>query len=238
MINGYPIDHPTGNMGYTDQHMYTFRDKRLYMTVLYDGFNFINADSTRSVLIETREGGNCMPGAPNVTESNSTRTGYFLRKWLDTETSLIEGQTQGSHYYNVIFRKGELFLNFAEAAYYAYGWEDANLGFTAKQALQEVRRRAGIIGDGFIDEVSGDEIIELIKNERRIELCFEGHRFWDLRRWKENLNEPIQGVEINKIGTISRRTLLTPVYKDYMYYLPIPNDEILKTEKIVQNAGW
>lgn len=243
MINGYPRTH-TNNLGYDDQTMYANRDPRFYMTVLYNGATFSNLNGTRSATIETFDGGNCMLGQDYTNETNTTRTGYLLRKWLDTETNLITGQETGSYYYNVIFRKAELFLNYAEAAYNAYGWTGAELGFTAKEALREVRRRAGIPlfgADAYLNEVAGDEILALIKNERRIELCFEGHRFWDVRRWKESLVEPVTGVQItndNGAVSIARKTLFTPVYKDYMYYLPLPNNELLKTENLVQNKGW
>lgn len=247
MIDGYPRG-KSPNITYSDANMYDFRDPRLTMTVLHNGSVFANADGSRSVTIETFSGGNCMSDGndPNVTEDNSTRTGYFLRKWLDPGTSLIEGNVSGSQYYNVIFRKGEIFLNYAEAAYYAYGWEGADLGYTAKEALKEVRRRAGVaalsVEDDYLNEVSGDDVEALIKNERRIELCFEGHRFWDVRRWKDSLTEPIEGVSItnnNGLLDIKRKTLFTPVYDEsYMHYLPIPNNEILNTELIKQNQGW
>ena len=80
----------------------------------------------------------------------------------------------------------------------AYGPDNNVLGYTARQAIREVRRRAGIASSGDDKYLSSlrtkEELMELIKNERRIELCFENHRFFDLRRWKENLNEPVKGI--------------------------------------------
>jgi hypothetical protein len=86
---------------------------------------------------------------------------------------------------------------------------------------------------------------ELIRNERRLELCFEGHRFWDLRRWKvslEKLNESIRGIK----GTDGQFDFSGPyviegqnrVYKDYMLYGPIPYSETLKWSNLFQNDGW
>lgn len=78
---------------------------------------------------------------------------------------------------------------------------------------------------------------ELIRNERRLELSFESFRFWDLRRWKANLNETATGLDI--IGNS-----YTPInvenrsFQDYMYYGPIPYSEILKYNKLKQNKGW
>ena len=79
---------------------------------------------------------------------------------------------------------------------------------------------------------------ELIRNERRLELCFESFRFWDLRRWKANLNETAKGLDVN--GTVY--TLLPNVenraFADYMYYGPVPFSEILKFSNLSQNKGW
>jgi hypothetical protein len=78
---------------------------------------------------------------------------------------------------------------------------------------------------------------ELIRNERRLELCFESFRFWDLRRWKEDLNETATGMDVN--GTV-----YTPIdveeraFENHMIYGPIPNSEVLKYNKLIQNAGW
>lgn len=78
---------------------------------------------------------------------------------------------------------------------------------------------------------------ELIRNERRIELCFEGFRFWDLRRWKSNLTETAKGMNISG-------TRYTPMevdkrsFSEYMYYGPIPYSEVLKYDELKQNQGW
>ena len=71
---------------------------------------------------------------------------------------------------------------------------------------------------------------ELIRNERRLELCFEGFRFWDIRRWHSSLNEPVYGVDGRIVEERS--------YEDYMYFCPIPNSEIMKYSKLIQNKGW
>jgi hypothetical protein len=70
---------------------------------------------------------------------------------------------------------------------------------------------------------------ELIRNERRLELCFESFRFWDLRRWNANLNETARGIE----GDVEVRD-----YKDYMTYGPVPYSETMKFGNLKQNDGW
>ena len=78
----------------------------------------------------------------------------------------------------------------------------------------------------------------LIRNERRLELCFEGFRFWDLRRWEVNLNETVRGVSISSGTYDSTLEVETRSYNDYMNFGPIPYSEILKFDALIQNRGW
>ena len=81
---------------------------------------------------------------------------------------------------------------------------------------------------------------ELIRNERRLELCFEGFRFWDLRRWKVALNKLSEtAVGTNKVNNVQTYpNVEIRSYKDYMYYGPIPYSEVLKWDNLKQNIGW
>jgi starch-binding outer membrane protein, SusD/RagB family len=91
----------------------------------------------------------------------------------------------------------------------------------------------------YLESIKNDQakMAELIRNERRIELCFEGFRFWDLRRWKSNLTETAKGMNISG-------TRYTPMevdkrsFSEYMYYGPIPYSEVLKYDELKQNQGW
>ncbi len=238
MANGYPITEVAS--GYAENNMYQNRDPRFYTTVIHNNQTF------KGVTIETFQGGAHITGAPSVTVENSTRTGYYLRKWISTKANLVAGNNVNDTHYNALFRKVEIFLNFAEAANEAHGPDDATYGMSARDAIAEVRRRAGIAFGGsddyLISITSKEDMRELIKNERRIELCFEGHRFFDLRRWNDNLNEAITGVIItnNNNGTFSfiRNNITTPNYRSYMNYGPLPFNELLKTQNITQNQGW
>ncbi len=237
MANGYPIDHPSS--GYDETSMYENRDPRLDMTVIY------NTKEFKGESIETFEGGNNMPGAAGVTVENSTRTRYYLRKWVSENVSLVVGDVQNDEHYYAMFRKAEMFLNFAEAANEALGPDDTSFGMSAREAIAELRRRAGIAAGGSDDYLASittkEDMRELIKNERRIELCFENHRFFDLRRWDDNLNTPIQSVRINDNGgsfDFTRETLVVPSFQSFMIYGPLPFGEILVTNNITQNQGW
>ena len=82
-----------------------------------------------------------------------------------------------------------------------------------------------------------DKMRELIRNERRIELCFENFRFWDLRRWNVDLTK----LEISKNGSVMNYSLLTVEkrkYEEYMIYGPIPFAEVMKWSNLEQNVGW
>lgn len=219
--------------------MYNGRDPRFYMTVIHNNQVF------KGRAVETFEGGLDMPGeASNVTTEQATRTGYYLRKWISSKANLIAGNTVNDVHYYAMFRKVEAFLNFEEAANEAFGPDDASLGMSARQAIAEIRTRAGIdAADPYLASIASKEAMrDLIKNERRIELCFEGHRFYDIRRWEDNMNETITGVTITKNNDGSfayqRKDVVQPSYFDYMQYGPLPFNELLKTDNITQNQGW
>lgn len=118
--------------------------------------------------------------------------------------------------------------------------------YSAYDVIKAIRERAGIgeLGeDPYLDECAGskEKMRELIRNERRLELCFENKRFSDLRRWKAPLNEAARGVEITSVaGVPSYKEMKVEdrSYKDYMYYGPIPQSEILKWSNLQQNKGW
>ena len=108
--------------------------------------------------------------------------------------------------------------------------------------IREKRQSAGIGNNGvdpYLEECKGNTgmMRELIHNERRIELCFEGFRFFDLRRWKDDLNVTAKGINISG-GSFDTFDVESRDYKEYMYYGPIPYGEVLKFSELKQNAGW
>ena len=138
-----------------------------------------------------------------------------------------------------------MYLAYAEAANEAWGPKGGET-YSAYDVIKAIRKRAGITDNAYLDACATDKdkMRELIRNERRIELCFENHRFYDLRRWKVDmslLTEPAKGVSIVRAGTglqYDEIEVESRDYKDYMYYGPIPDNETLKYDQLKQNVGW
>ena len=167
-----------------------------------------------------------------------------MKKRLRMDVNCTAGSATTKAHYNPRVRYTEIYLNYAEAANEAYGPKaDGGNGFSAYDVIKAIRQRAGLgnaDGDGYLEEcaASKEKMRELIRNERRIELCFENSRFWDLRRWKLNLNETVKGIEWQADGTYKIFDVETRDYEDYMAYPPIPQSEILKFSNLQQNKGW
>jgi len=240
--NGYPI---TSSVLYNATAPYLNRDPRLTMYIYYDG-----AKTSGTVVTIRTAKGNTIDAKDSVV--TSTRTSYYMRKLMN-EGALTGSSTTGkltsvAHTY-VYARYTTALLNFAEAANEVVGPDIAIGGFTARQVINAIRTRAGIVGTAYTATLTTkDDFRKLIHNERRIELCFEGYRFWDLRRWVNGvtdavglskLNEPVAAVSINSTATefTSIPQLEIRSYQPYMIYAPIPYNETLKYN-IIQNQGW
>jgi starch-binding outer membrane protein, SusD/RagB family len=231
MANGLPITDPAS--GYNPNKPYANRDARLR--------NYIVVDSTimRSTTIRTKSD-NPTNDAVDMLPT-STRTGYYMRKLLNETVNANPSSISNQKHYPVYIRYTEIFLNYAEAANEAWGpTGTGTFGFSAKDVIGAIRKRAGIgitQPDTYLASITTKEDMrKLIRNERRLELSFEGFRFWDLRRWKETLIEPAKGVTITN-GVFNIRTVENRQYSDFMYYGPIPLTEALKAD-LQQNKGW
>jgi hypothetical protein len=238
---GYPIDHLSG--GYDQTKPYTNRDLRFYRFIFYNGIN-----SFRNANVQTYNGGSDMPGGINLF---ATRTGYYMKRFLSSQvdkTPQTTGKTTDYKYYAFFTRTG-LYLDFAEAATEAYGiaGKDLTMSISAKDALVAIRKRAGVVTDNYLAEALTDKskLIQLVKNERRLEFCFEGERFYDIQRWMlplAQLNSPITGISIEKgvngVFSYANKTVEKHLWTSTMYYNPIPRNEVLKSKTIIQNNGW
>ena len=231
MANGYPITDP--NSGYDPQDPYANRDPR------FEKFIIHNNSSYGGQTIVTAVDGNDN-NAMNKFDGKSTRTGYYMKKLLCESVVITSTSTTGQHHLKPLMRYTEFFLGYAEAANEAWGPQGkGTFGFSAYDVIKAIRSRAGITDTQYLDECAQDKnkMRELIRNERRLELCFEGFRFWDLRRWKADLNETVKGMKI-EAGKYSVVDVEKRDYKDYMFWGPIPYSETLKFDQLVQNKGW
>ncbi len=243
MTNGYPIT--DSRSGYNANDPYADRDARLAAYILYDGQTIGSGNTT---IITGTYGDNNVNGL-NYTVGYSTRTGYYMRKLLRPDVNLNPSNITNQKSYDARIRWTEMFLDYAEAANEAVGPEAAVAGskWTAKSVIKSLRERAGIcagVDDPYLDECAQnkDKMRKLIRNERRLELCFENHRFYDLRRWQvdlNKLNETVKGAEISapnagfKTIDVEQRN-----YKQHQFFGPIPYSEILKYDALQQNSGW
>ncbi|MDO9634337.1 MAG: RagB/SusD family nutrient uptake outer membrane protein [Paludibacter sp.] len=236
MSNGKAITDPTS--GYNPANPFNNRDPRLAMTVLANGTSFTVNDKT--AVVESFVGGADGPGAyPNVSQ-----TGYYLKKFL-LPHAVWDGRTVNITRTWILIRLAEIYLNYAEARNEAYG-PDAEV----YAALKALRLRAGFRPSDVQAGLNKEQMRELIRNERRLELAFEEHRFFDVRRWKlyddpaqlDNLLK-IRGVKIIKEQDGSFTTDMNNLVQERqfstkMYFFPIAASELLKNKSLEQNPEW
>ena len=208
---------------------YENRDPRFAATIMPNNSTFQGRP------VECWEG-----GADGPDKNNASRTGYYLLKYVDPELKLLQGQSAIHSW--IIIRLGEIYLNYAEAMNEAYGPDAKGIyGKSAREAVNEVRGRVGM-PDVVAD--SKEEMREKIRHERRVELAFEDHRFWDVRRWMtapDDLNAPLKGVKVTRLSYNSFEYQSVEVesrsFKRSMYFYPIPQNE-LNITGWPQNPLW
>ena len=216
----------------TSASQYENRDPRLKASLFYNGTQWLNRT------VEIFEGG---LDKPNVAFRTQTRTSYYLRKFMgDYATSSAYANISHNFPY---FRYAEVLLSYAEAL------NEMNRVEDAVTQVKLIRARAGITAGtgsryGIATGISQSDMQQLVRNERRIELAFEEHRFWDTRRWKiapDVLSGNVQGLKITQSGTAFNyqvRDVATLVFQNKYYHMPIPYSEIIKNPKLVQNEGY
>ncbi len=199
--DGYPIDQ---SGVYDPLNPYENRDER------FAEYIFIMAARFKGSPIFTHTGD---PIDGINAQETSTRTGYYLRKFMNESVLLDPTLSRSKHFYTYI-RATEVFLNFAEAANEFGGPGYVYNGFSALDVMHAIRKRAGINNKNYLDGLDQAGLREAIRNERRIELCFEGHRFWDIRRWNltDKMTQSVSGITIAPDSTYSIQTVADRVY--------------------------
>ncbi len=210
-------------------------DKRLALTVAKNGDKKWPANNKSA--LETFYGG--VNGQP---VSGGTPTGYYLKKLLNSSIDLTaNSKKKTANHTWVTFRLGEFYLNYAEAVYQYLGSANAtnaDFAMSALEAVSKTRQRAGLAA-----LTAADGFWTAYCNERFVELAFEGHRFWDVRRWKEaeRYFKSITELKLTKEddGTITEtRQIVSRQWDDKMYLFPIPKSELMKNRNLEQNPGW
>jgi len=225
-----PIVNPES--GYDPQNPYINRDPRFYATILFDGAEF-----------KDREVETFYPGGKDTREGalaphNATLTGYYVRKFIDENITNPTPQNTSNTPW-IFSRYAEVLLNYSEALY--------NLGEEelAREYLNMVRSRPTVEMPDILD--SGEELLKSIQLERRIELVFESHRYFDIRRWKiapEVINEIGRlKMDIQKNKDTGEKSYSVSFFQprhfhERNYLLPIPQSEIEKNAALKQNPGY
>ena len=247
--NNYPIATQGGKSGATPTHNlvaayeytgtpdpsnpYANRDPRLAASVVTNGSTW------NGRTIDQASG-----GTDDMANANASKTGYYLKKFLTDNLNLQQGQVAQHNW--VAYRYGEILLNYAEAMNEAYGPDAVPAGFTmsARQALQMVRDRAS---NKLPKVIAADQASfrEAVKHERRVELAFEDHRYWDLLRWKDAmdvLNKPVLGVAVTRNGegwSYEVQEVATRTFYEKNYYLPFLRSEIENSNNTLeQNPNY
>lgn len=240
MDNGKAITDPTS--GYDATHPYDHRDPRFAATVLYNG-SLYRGQTVDSYI----PGGKDSKDGPD--NWNTTKTGYYLKKYMNDAYPLQNPWGNAGFQPWIYFRYAEILLNFAEAANEAYGPDVVPSGssLSARTAINLVRSRPSVNMPALAGGLSQSQMRDAVRYERRVELAFEEHRFYDVRRWKiadVTENKPAGGVIITKnadgsFAYTSKVALDGRSFATKHYWLPIPRSEIQASGgQLQQNPGY
>lgn len=246
--NGYPI--ADARSKYDPAKPYKNRDPRFYSTINFDGAQVTRNTDPSDIMytFDTKEGGK---DAPN--QKGTSVTGYYVRKFLYSGWNPFDAVIQNAPRPLMHYRWTEACLMFAEAASHVVSPLADLYGYSAKQAIAFLRCRPSYEGvdgvgsksDPYLDECAsagGEAFLNLVKNEWRIETCFEGKGFYNSRRWStsvSDINVPINRVVITGDGTNNTYRYEAVTTLNYpSLWQPLPYMEVRRCTNLVQNKGW
>lgn len=224
-ITGYNTDYsPVINpaSGYDEQNPYANRDPRLSQSIMYHGMTWPKVDKA--------------PKTVDISTPEKWGSGYFLTKYLDDRIDHRDGATTPMNF--IMMRYAEVLLNYAEAVNESADSPEARQKAIVR--LNQIRLRAGITVPLAGADYSQSTLRERIRKERRVELCFEEHRFFDIRRWKiasQVMSRPATGIALEN-GKFVRKVLDSRTYNERLNLLPLPNNEVNNCPLINQNPGY
>ncbi len=236
---------------YTTAKLHTYREPRFYAYVGFDGGKWFSMESKDPEDIPYLNAKAGQPSGKSGFEIYSI-TGYFTKKLVNYENIITRNTITVEGYTFPIIRLSDLYLMYAEALNEVKSSPDQEV----YKYIQQVRHKAGL--DKGSDLVSTwaqhskyankpttqEGMRDIIRNERLVELAFEGHRYWDLRRWKlaaDYFNKPIRGWNIYAASTKDFYQVKNIYYRDFLtkdYLWPISQDEMLRNPNLVQSPGW
>ena len=257
---------------FNPQDPYAALDPRFYKTIVYDG---ASTDHCKCINIYYDTAAQQFPTStfamskgdftsvmgtnpydnPMDTKSRPSFTGYYINKFWDGQL----GGSNGSKYYMMdnIIRMAEVYLNYAEAVNEAYGpsGKAGTCAYTALEAVNKVRARAGMPEVQSQFTGSTEAFRDRVRNERCVELAYESqHYFFDIRRWKiapQTMGATLYGMYITTCtkdadhpnGKLYTRQALPTerqceLWRDYMYVIPWPASECKKMANFVNNQEW
>ena len=222
----------SGSIDLNSTDPYEGLDPRFALTVVKNGDEWPSNGSQKKVIETFANGFNASP------KYGATPTGYYLKKYVDGScVTTADNQVTRRHTW-IVFRLGEFYLNYAEAVFNATGSaNDKTYGLSANEAINMLRNRADIMMPEFKED--GADWVKRYERERLVELAFENHRFWDVRRWKKG-PEYFKTIKVANISGNKQltRSTVTRQWDDKYYFFPIPQTEIKKNPALGQNPGW
>ncbi|MDF2192315.1 RagB/SusD family nutrient uptake outer membrane protein [Paraflavitalea sp. CAU 1676] len=228
MKNGLAITDPAS--GYDPNNPYANRDPRFNYTIIHnESLVWINSGPKQAAYTYV--------GVPQDGIYVGTATGFYINKMLQDDIVPNNfGETERCY---PLIRYAEILLNYAEAT-------NEIDGPTAEvyTAIESIRKRAGLTPFTLPAGLTKDEMRKAIQQERRIELAFEEHRFWDVRRWKiaeQTDNKAMHGTQITKNGSVyTYETIVVRphTFRPAMYLWPLGQSELSKSPELLQNPGW
>lgn len=264
--NGLAIE---DDPSYNNQEPFINRDPRFYNAILYDGIPWtvttsgaLNKSGSSDLAVVNEEGNLGLDLHDPATAANRlwqvrNTTGYRIRKWVPNGHYLTAGGKGESdfHVNNIVFRISEIYLNYAEAANEAFGpgGSTQNSSLSALNAVNMIRNRVGMPDVNGKYSGSQDLLRERIRNERAIELCFEGFRYDDMRRWKTahlEENKKVEFLEMRWQGGPSalyptgfsfqsvEQSNLKKTFDEKNYWWPIPSSDLEAAPSLGQTPGW
>ena len=236
---------------YSTSKLHTYREPRFYSTVGFDGGKWFSLETTNINNIPYLDAKAGALSGKQGFEIYSI-TGYFAKKLVHYENVISQEGSTIKGYSFPIIRLTDLYLMYSEALNEVKESPDSEV----YEYIQKVRDKAGLDSDGDLVNTwqlyssspskpsTKDGMRDIIHQERMIELALEGHRYWDLRRWKladEYFSKPIRGWNIFRPDVEGFYEVENIYYRNYLikdYLWPISQNELLRNPNLVQNPGW